>query len=100
MADSTVRVQVRRSGGIAGVDLVASADEAGLGEHADTARQLLAGQLTAVGPDRPAGADRFSYAVTVADGKQTRTLHWGDHEVPPAARPMIDALLRHARPGG
>jgi hypothetical protein len=99
-SDGAVRVDFRRSGGIAGIDLTASADGQELAEHLDVMRGLLADAepQPAAAAARPPGADRFEYELTIHSGTRSRTLHWGEHAVPETARPLIDALARRAKP--
>lgn len=96
---SGVRVDFRRTGGIAGLDLISSADEAELGEHAAVARQLLAAPPAEPVSAGPApGADRFQYELVVHGDGRSRTVRFGDSTIPDEVRPLIDGLTKRAKP--
>jgi hypothetical protein len=104
MPTSGLHVRYRRSGGIAGVDLVAHtlAEELSA-EQAGIAADLLADGPSAGEPENPAEAppaqpDQFSYELHLSDGENDRTYRWEDRQVPEHVRPLLAELGRRARP--
>ena len=95
-----MHVEFRRSGGIAGIDMTASADTHELpGEQAETVAALMKlGSSPAAPPNAGGPPDTFNYAVTVTDGAQTSTHHWAESDVPDAVRPLLTNLGRRAQP--
>ncbi|WP_147066554.1 protealysin inhibitor emfourin [Terrabacter aerolatus] len=107
MSDAGLHVTYRRSGGIAGLDLVAECAGSDLPQdHARVARDLLdapADEPGRGGTEReaavvPAGADRFTYTVHITDGTRHRTLTWSEGAVPSAAEPLLASLGGLATP--
>ncbi len=95
-----MRIQYRRSGGIAGIDMTASLDSAELPvEQAQLAAGLLhpAGTLAAPAAS-PAPPDGFSYELTVHDGEQAQTHNWSETEVPAVVQPLLASLGQRAQP--
>lgn len=95
-----VRLEFRRSGGIAGIDVTASVDAEDLpAEQAQLAAELLtpgsAPAASTVGAGPP---DMFTYEVTVSDGERTQAHRWPEREVPEAVRPLLASLGSRARP--
>ena len=95
------RIELTRSGGLAGISMVASVDVDELPET--TARQLRSA-LAEVDFDRPAAAaappgaaDGYQYDLVVSDGRR-RSLTAHDPFLSPAVRKLLDALLPLARP--
>lgn len=93
----------RRSGGFAGLDLVAECAGSDLPEgHAQVARDLLdapADAAVGAGPSTVSpppgslpGADRFTYTVGISEGARHRTFTWSDAAVPTSAQPLLAAL--------
>jgi len=100
MTTEGLRIKYRRSGGFAGIDLVAEAlaDELP-GEQADAAAQLLSGPAPPASAQNPPGmADQFSYQLHLDDGERQRTFQWAGQEVPDEARPLLATLNRRAAP--
>lgn len=95
-----VHIRYRRSGGFAGLELVADTTSDELpDELADVVRGLLtAPHGPATGRAAPAGADRFSYQLQLDDGAHRRTYHWADTDVADDVRPLLSALNRLAAP--
>ncbi len=93
-----MRIEYRRSGGVAGIDMTASVDTKELaGEQAQLASALIEPSST------PAAAfsgapDAFSYQLPVNDGERTQTHHWAESEVPDALAPLLASLGSRARP--
>ena len=98
MPDSPLEVEFRRSGGIAGIDLAATAGAQDLRpEHVDLLSTLLSSdQADPAG--RPPGPDQFSYQLTVRQGGRTRTFQWTDAQVPDQLRPVLASLAARAQP--
>jgi hypothetical protein len=100
-----MRVRLVRSGGLAGLEMVATLDEADL--SADQ-RDLLASLVSSdahgtspsitTSPDRPGGADQFSYQLEIQHGDRTVRHQWQEREVPEPVRPLLAALTRQAKP--
>jgi hypothetical protein len=94
-----VQVKLVRSGGLAGVNMVATVDSADLpADQQEVVSTLLAGDLRGPGLGRPGGADQFSYQLEIKDGDNTVTRHWLEPEVHEKVRPLLAALTRQARP--
>jgi hypothetical protein len=97
-----IRIEFRRSGGFAGIPLTAttSADQLSQ-EHAAQLQSMLAGVQPPPQPGRaaPGGADLFQYQLSLDDGQRHRSFAWDETQVPPAIRPLLEALTRLARPG-
>lgn len=102
-------VRLTRSGGLAGIDMVASVDVDSLpADEASRLRDALAGidfdrhaggaatgAPGAGGP--PMGADRYQYDLEVEDGgKRALTAH--EPDVSPPLKTVIDVLLPRAQP--
>ena len=100
----TTRIDFVRSGGLAGLSLVASVDASTLEPEAaaavhDALDRVDLGALSRQARRAPSGPDRFQYDLTVTTddgGSQTVTLE--EAEVPAELRPLIDALVPLARP--
>ncbi|GHD98710.1 protealysin inhibitor emfourin [Streptomyces alanosinicus] len=84
-----MRIQVRRTGGFAGIERRAEVDTSGRPDAA--AWEGLAGRVLAAGPDTaPAGVpDGFRYEITV-DG---RTVHAADPRLTEDQRELVSRLL-------
>jgi len=95
-----MRVEFRRSGGMAGIDMTASVDTAELPvEQAEVAAALMSPGSVPPSPAAAAGApDRFSYELTVRDGEHTQTHHWTETPVPEVVQPLLTGLGHRARP--
>ena len=96
-----MHLKLVRSGGIAGLDMVASLESADL--PADQ-QSLVAALLTAASPTRSegqrGGADQFSYELEIYPGEGVRTVrhHWDEPDVPETVRPLLAALVSEAKP--
>jgi hypothetical protein len=103
MTDQQLRLQYRRSGGFAGVELGVDvlADELPA-EQAGLAARLLAHPeefRAAVSPAMPPGAaDLFSYQLEVEGGDRRQVYHWSEFEVPEASRSLLTTLQGLAKP--
>jgi emfourin len=97
-----VRVEFERTGGIAGVPLTWSpapdalprADASQLTRLIDACRFF---DLAHDASGAPAGADRFTYKITIDDGHRSHTVHVGESTAPQSLRPLIQWLTDAAR---
>lgn len=94
-----MQVKLVRSGGFAGLDMVATVDSVDLpADHQDLVTSLLAGDLPEEGGSRSGGADQFSYELDIRHGDRMVRRHWDEPDVPDSVRPLLAALTRQARP--
>jgi hypothetical protein len=100
MPTDPVHIEYRRSGGLAGIDMVASVE---LHELPAEVAQIV----TALTTNPPAGADQpglggvpdgFSYELTIEDGDRTWNHHWEDPLIPDFIRPLLAALGTYSHP--
>ena len=101
MASSGLRIEYRRTGGFAGIEMTADvgADQLAAAE-AGIAAQLLAdpGSGASTGAAPPGAADLFDYRLRLTDGDRKHSFEWTDFGVPDAVRPLLSALNRLAQP--
>jgi hypothetical protein len=94
-----MKVKLVRSGGFAGLDMVADVDSDDLAaDQQDVVSRLLTEDLRGPGAGRPGGADQFSYQLEIHQGDRTVRRHWEEPEVHEAVRPLLAALTRQAKP--
>ena len=94
-----VKVKLVRSGGFAGLDMVAAVDTDDLpADQQDVISRLFAEDLRGPGVSHPGGADQFSYQLEIQHGGQTVRRQWDDPEVHETVRPFLAALTRQATP--
>ena len=100
MAGPRVRVRVRRSGGLAGLPMLAEADSDLLRPaDADRLRDLVAGAELDTPPRRSGPVpDGFTYQVDVWRGAQHQQLTVGDFGLPAGLRELLTWMQRTARP--
>jgi emfourin len=92
------RVEFTRSGGVTGVSLTTSLDTDELAPAERDALEALLAHRPEGNPALPGrGADRFQYDLTVTGDGPPRRITLREGELPPAARPLIDRLVAHAR---
>jgi hypothetical protein len=92
-------VKLVRSGGLAGLDMVATVDSADLPpDQQDVVSTLVAEDLRGPGASRPGGADQFSYQLEIQQGGRTVKRHWDEPEVHESVRPLLGTLTRQAKP--
>jgi hypothetical protein len=92
-------VKLVRSGGLAGLDMVATVDSADLPpDQQDVVSTLVAEDLRGPGASRPGGADQFSYQLEIQQGGRTVKRHWEEPEVHESVRPLLGTLTRQAKP--
>ena len=94
-----MKVKLVRSGGIAGLDMVATVDAADLPpDERNVVSTLLAEDLRGPGVSRPGGADQFSYQLEIQHGGRTVKRQWEEPEVHESVRPLLATLTRQAKP--
>jgi hypothetical protein len=93
-----VRVELVRSGGLAGVTIRASLDTDELPPAVATKAEAAIDALDWDAAPTAAGwADGFQYELTVSRGDAQRSKTLQEHELPDDARPLLDALLSRAQ---
>lgn len=93
-----MRIEFRRSGGLAGIDMTASIDAQDLpAEQAQLATELIASPPPPPG-DGGGTPDRFSYELTLREGERTQTHRWGETQIPDSVRPLLADLTGRAKP--
>lgn len=94
-----MQVKLVRSGGFAGLDLVATVDSVDLpADQQDVVSKLLTEDLRGPGVSRPGGADQFSYELEIQHGDRTVRRQWKEPEVHETVRPLLATLTRQAKP--
>jgi hypothetical protein len=94
-----VKVTLVRSGGIAGLKMVATVDSADLpADQRGVVSTLLSQDLRGSGASPPGGADQFSYQLEIQQGDRTVHRSWAEPEVHETVRPLLATLTRQARP--
>jgi len=101
VADDPIRIDLKRSGGFAGVSLKASVDTSQLPpEEARAITELVdrvdfdALAARTASPSR--APDRFQYDLVVRRGGKRHALSLGESAVPPELRPLLDYLMARA----
>ena len=85
-----MRVRFVRSGGLAGLDLVATVDSGDLpGDQQKVVFALLTKDLRGAGVNRPGGADQFSYQLEIQAGDSTVRRQWQEADVHESVRPLL-----------
>jgi len=94
-----VQVRLVRSGGFAGLDMLATAEVDDLpADQREVVTRLLTEDLRGPGVSRPGGADQFSYLLEIHHGERTVKRRWEEPEVPDEVRPLLKSLASRARP--
>ncbi len=98
-----LRIELARSGGLAGITVRSSLDTAELpSEEARRVEALLdevdLTALPAPGP-RPGAVDRFQYDLAITRGGQRQEVSVGEKELTPALRRLVQEVLAR-RQGG
>jgi len=94
-----MQVKLVRSGGIAGLSMVATADTKDLpADEQDVVSRLLTEDLRGPGASPPGGGDQFSYQLEIQHGDRTVRRHWQEPEVHESVRPLLASLTRLAKP--
>ena len=100
MPPQPIHIEFRRSGGFAGISLLATATADQLpGDHEARLRGLLTSGQVPQEPGAPSGADQFHYQLSLDDGQRRRSFAWDETQVPAEIRPVLHSLTRLARPG-
>jgi hypothetical protein len=96
------RLRLRRTGGIAGLPLEAALDTADLApsEAAPVLAALEAPEVAALQDAAPpvGPPDAFGYELEVTRGARTRTLRFGELDMPESLRPLVALLRSRAKP--
>lgn len=94
-----MQVKFVRSGGFAGLKMVATVDTVDLpSDQQDVVTRLLTEDLRSPGTSRPSGSDQFSYQLEIHHGDGTVRRQWQEPEVHEQVRPLLTALTREAKP--
>ncbi|HZY00207.1 MAG TPA: protealysin inhibitor emfourin [Dermatophilaceae bacterium] len=94
-----MQVKLVRSGGIAGLNMVATVDTVELpADQQVVVSKLLAEDLRGPGVSRPGGADQFTYQLEIQHGDRTVRREWEEPEVHETVRPLLAELTRRAKP--
>jgi hypothetical protein len=94
-----VLLKLVRSGGLAGLDMVASLDSSDLSaDQRNVVATLLSADLPRPRVSRPGGADQFSYQLEIHHGDRTVHHHWEEPDVPETVRPLLAELIGQAKP--
>jgi len=96
-----VHLKLVRSGGLAGLDMLATVESTDLPtDQQGVVTTLLTTDLKSPpgDPRPPGGADQFSYQLEIRDGEHTVKRHWQEFDVPDNVRPLLASLTRQAKP--
>lgn len=96
-----VLLKLVRSGGLVGLDMVATLDAADLSaDQQGVVATLLTADLQSPHENPPGagGADQFSYQLEIHQGGRTVRHNWEEPDVPETVRPLLVALTRQAKP--
>lgn len=93
-----MQVKFVRSGGLAGLEMVAKVDTVDLPtDQQDLVAKLLADDVR--GPaSQSRGADQFSYQLEIQHAGRKVRRRWDEPEVPETVRPLLATLTRQAKP--
>jgi hypothetical protein len=97
-----MRIQFERTGGLAGMRVVATLDTESLSPEAARELSEMVGaarffDLPAVTAAPAPGADQFHYKLTVEAEGRRHTVETADAAAPEALRPLLQRLARLAR---
>ena len=94
-----MKVKLVRSGGLAGLKMVATVDSSDLPpDQQDVVSRLLTEDLRGPGASLPGAADQFSYLLEIQHGDHTVKRRWDEPEVLEAVRPLLAGLAKAAKP--
>jgi hypothetical protein len=96
-----MKVRLIQSGGLLGIVKACELDSSVLGhEAAGELERLVRGSgISASGAHlSQTGRDLHQYEITIEDETGTLSIVFDDATIPPAAKPMVGFLKRHARP--
>jgi hypothetical protein len=99
-----IRIELERSGGVAGISLRSSIDTGALppDEAQDIARLVDRIEFADLArrPHRPTrGADRFQYDLTVQQGATRYRLSLPEGAIPTELKPLLERLIARAKGG-
>lgn len=96
-------IRLTRSGGLAGIDMVASVDvedlPAATGASVRSAVARLGGERASAAPAPAPGADRYQYDLVIETHGERRSVSAHDGALTPEVQAIVDALLPLAQPG-
>jgi len=94
-----MQVKFVRSGGFAGLKMVATVDSSDLPpDQQDVVSRLLTEDLRGPEASRPRGADQFTYQLEIQHGGRTVKRQWAEPEVLETVRPLLEGLTAAAKP--
>lgn len=94
-----MHLKLVRSGGLAGLDMVAALDTADLSaDQQDLVETLLTADVPSPPVTQPGGADQYTYQLEIHQGDRTVRHNWEEPDVPETVRPLLVALTRQAKP--
>ncbi len=101
--DDHAQLSLRRTGGLAGLPMIASLDTRDLARHeAETITSALDRvDLARVGqgpPAAPGAADMLHFDLEVRRGDHTHVLRFGERQMPAELAPVVRALMDRAEP--
>jgi hypothetical protein len=106
MSDERIRVEIVRSGGVAGLKRTGRVDTADLDEERAAALRSLVSETTLTGqPGQPSaartgGADRFQFDVTLVRGDDRRSFVVHESDLSDADQRLIRWVLAEGRVAG
>jgi len=105
MARADLELRLRRTGGLAGLPMVACLHTREL--DADAAESIVAAldEADIAGleerPDAaPGAADLFHYQLEILSADGTQTVHFGERQMPAALAPVVETLMARSEIGG
>ena len=104
MTRERTQLSIRRTGGLAGLAMVASVDTHELdedeAEHLSSALEGLdLDNVTKAVPANPHAADSFHYKLHIRRGDTEHSVSFSEREMPPELAPVVRALMDRAEPG-
>jgi len=104
MPGEHAQLSLRRTGGLAGLPMVASLNTRELdSDEADRISgaldQVDLDQIGAGSAEAPGAADTLHYELQVQRGDSTQTVDFGEHQMPAELKPVVRALMDRAKPG-
>ncbi len=104
MTGEGVRIELARSGGVAGITLRSSLDTAELPAEEARVLEALVDELDLSelpGPGgRPGAVDRFQYDLTITRGGRRHMVSVGEKELTPPLRRLVDEVMARRRGPG
>jgi hypothetical protein len=106
VSEVPIRIELDRSGGVAGISVHAAVDTTALPPEQGREIAELVGRVDfatlteaarAAGSAPPRGADRFQYDLTVQRGDQRYRVSLPESAVPAELKPLLSRVLDYAR---